>query len=149
VFSIGEMAAASSVPGLNLPTPKDFIRAASLSVLCQPIVSLDDDRVVAHELFICGPGGETPEALSEYPRHEGELAPFDRQAFVRCLEETSRLPAGRVHVNLVGSTPGSIPARELISAVRATLRRASLCIEVNVQQIRGDRRSIWRQSERS
>jgi EAL domain-containing protein (putative c-di-GMP-specific phosphodiesterase class I)/GGDEF domain-containing protein len=84
-----------------------LLQEKSLSPVFQPIVSMADGSIYAHEALIRGPKGmplHTPDALLAAARKEGLLLDFEIACVVAALEQWSaRAEPGRLFVNLSAS----------------------------------------------
>jgi len=95
-----------------------LLKERSLSPVFQPIVSMADGSIYAHEALIRGPKGmplHTPDALLAAARKEGLLLDFEIACVVAALEQWStRAEPGRLFVNL--SAPALIELVRVRSA---------------------------------
>lgn len=75
------------------PELADLLERSAVHCIYQPVVDLDDRRVVAYEALMRGPAGsslESPLALLEAARDDAEVALLDRLVHSAALEEMSQ-----------------------------------------------------------
>ena len=124
-----------------------ILRDKSLHPVFQPIVSLQDGSIYAHEALIRGPKGmplHTPDALLAAARKEHLLLDFEIACVVAALEQWSatRQP-GRLFVNLSAAALLEVvrnrSAQALLQAVRQLgIQPRMLVIEVTEHERVGD-----------
>lgn len=107
-----------------------LLKDASLSPVFQPIVSMRDGSVYAHEALIRGPRGmplHTPDALLAAARKEGLLLDFEVACVAAALGQWSALrQPGRLFVNLSASALVQMIRGRRADALVQALRKLGL-----------------------
>lgn len=115
---------------------QDVLQAAS-----QPIVNLDDGRIVSREMLVRGPEGplRRPDNLFRFCQENDILAAVDLRCLRLCAAHGRRLgPRPDYHVNIMPATLLQTPAPELVRALTDGRDDVSCCLEISEQQLLGD-----------
>lgn len=114
----------------------DVLEAAS-----QPIVNLDDGRIVSREMLVRGPEGplRRPDNLFRFCQENDILAAVDLRCLRLCAAHGRRLgPQPDYHVNIMPATLLQTPAPELVRALTDGRGDVTCCLEISEQQLLGD-----------
>ncbi|MBM4131153.1 bifunctional diguanylate cyclase/phosphodiesterase [bacterium] len=114
----------------------DVLEAAS-----QPIVNLDDGRIVSREMLVRGPEGplRRPDNLFRFCQENDILAAVDLRCLRLCAAHGRRLgPRPDYHVNIMPATLLQTPAPELVRALTDGRDDVTCCLEISEQQLLGD-----------
>ncbi len=114
----------------------DVLEAAS-----QPIVNLDDGRIVSREMLVRGPQGplRRPDNLFRFCQENDILAAVDLRCLRLCAAHARRLgPSPDYHVNIMPATLLQTPAAELVRALTDGRPDVACCLEISEQQLLGD-----------
>ena len=114
----------------------DVLEAAS-----QPIVNLDDGRIVSREMLVRGPQGplRRPDNLFRFCQENDILAAVDLRCLRLCAAHARRLgPSPDYHVNIMPATLLQTPAGELVRALTDGRPDVACCLEISEQQLLGD-----------
>lgn len=114
----------------------DVLEAAS-----QPIVNLDDGRIVSREMLVRGPQGplRRPDNLFRFCQENDILAAVDLRCLRLCSAHARRLgPQPDYHVNIMPATLLQTEADELLRALTDGRRDVTCCLEISEQQLLGD-----------
>jgi diguanylate cyclase (GGDEF)-like protein len=124
---------------------EDDVRAlesgVGFRVVRQPILRLEDEKVVGWELLSRGPspGFEMPGDFFRIALERNILTLVDTHCVKTCLRAARDLPAGtRCHVNLFPSTLLDTPADRLIDLFADQDRNLRFCVEISEQQFIGE-----------
>ena len=122
-------------------TVRALLRGNVLEVARQPIVNLEDGRIVSHEMLIRGPEGplRRPDNLFRFCQERDILPAVDLRCLKKCAEAALRYADGaRFHVNIMPATLLQTPAEELIRVLRFQGQGGQCCLEISEQQLLGD-----------
>jgi diguanylate cyclase (GGDEF)-like protein len=106
----------------------------------QPIVSLDDERVIGHELLSRGPAGalEMPVDFFRIALESNMLSAVDLSCLKACVNVSRMLaPKGKLHLNLFPSTILGTSTERLLELLECD-DDVTFCIEISEQQFIGD-----------
>ncbi len=109
-------------------------RGEGITAVAQPIVDVQTDAVVGHELLSRGPEGVSamPRELFRLSSEHGILRSVDLSCLAKCVERAGTMPGDLVyHVNLYGSTMLKTPVDDLVRILDVADGDARrYCIEV-------------------
>ena len=136
-------------PTLTIATPTvgslldltTAIEEGSFHAVSQPILELQGEEVVGHELLSRGPAGalEMPVDFFRIALESNMLASVDLSCLKACVDVSKRLtPRGKLHVNLFPSTILGTPSERLMDLLATTDEGVTFCIEISEQQFIGD-----------
>ena len=114
----------------------DVLEAAS-----QPIVNLEDGRIVSREMLVRGPEGplRRPDNLFRFCQENDILAAVDLRCLRLCSARAREMgPHADYHVNIMPATLLQTGADELMRALTDGRSDVSCCLEISEQQLLGD-----------
>lgn len=114
----------------------DVLEAAS-----QPIVNLDDGRIVSREMLVRGPEGplRRPDNLFRFCQENDILAAVDLRCLRLCALRARQMgPNADYHVNIMPATLLQTPSNELIRSLTDGRTDVTCCLEISEQQLLGD-----------
>ena len=114
----------------------DVLEAAS-----QPIVNLDDGRIVSREMLVRGPEGplRRPDNLFRFCQENDILAAVDLRCLRLCASHARQLgPHPDYHVNIMPATLLQTESAELLRALTDGRVDVTCCLEISEQQLLGD-----------
>ena len=127
-----------------IPSLVDLTRAiesGSFHAVSQPILELESEKVVGHELLSRGPVGalERPVDFFRIALESNMLTTVDLSCLKACVDVSKRLnPKGKFHLNLFPSTILWTPSERLMELLAAADDGVTFCIEISEQQFIGD-----------
>ncbi len=124
----------------NLLDLQSAIEKNSFRAVSQPIIDLEAERIVGHELLTRGPVGaiEMPVDFFRVALEANMLTTVDLSCLKACVDLSKRLrPRGKLHLNLLPSTILGTPSERLMDLL-TTDDDVSFCIEISEQQFIGD-----------
>ena len=135
----------SSTNTITVPDLVDLNGAVTdgrFRAVSQPILELQKEEVVGHELLSRGPAGGSLEMPVDFFRIALEanmLTTVDLSCLKACVEVSKRLhPKGKFHLNLFPSTILGTPSERLMDLLAVTEEGVTFCIEISEQQFIGD-----------
>lgn len=114
----------------------DVLEAAS-----QPIVNLDDGRIVSREMLVRGPEGplRRPDNLFRFCQENDILAAVDLRCLRLCAGHARALgPRTDYHINIMPATLLQTGTDELLRALTDGRQDVTCCLEISEQQLLGD-----------
>jgi diguanylate cyclase (GGDEF)-like protein len=105
----------------------------------QPIVNMQDGRIVSREMLVRGPAGplRAPDNLFRFCQENDILPAVDLRCLKECAAAAARLgPGADYHVNIMPATLLQTSTEELVRVLTAGGGRC--CVEISEQQLLGD-----------
>jgi diguanylate cyclase (GGDEF)-like protein len=112
-----------------------------LEAASQPIVNLEDGRIVSREMLVRGPEGplRRPDNLFRFCQENDILAAVDLRCLRLCATHGRRLgPQPDYHVNIMPATLLQTAPAELVRALTDGRDDVTCCLEISEQQLLGD-----------
>lgn len=112
-----------------------------LEAVSQPIVNLEDGRIVSREMLVRGPEGplRRPDNLFRFCQENDILAAVDLRCLRLCAARARELgPHVDYHVNIMPATLLQTEAAELMRALTDGRGDVACCLEISEQQLLGD-----------
>jgi diguanylate cyclase (GGDEF)-like protein len=117
------------------------LKNGNFHAVTQPIMDLDEERVVGHELLSRGPAGalQMPVDFFRLAIEANMLTTVDLFCLKACVDASKRLrPKGKFHLNLFPSTILGTPTERLMDLLSLNDDAVTFCIEISEQQFIGD-----------
>lgn len=114
----------------------DVLEAAS-----QPIVNLDDGRIISREMLVRGPEGplRRPDNLFRFCQENDILAAVDLRCLRLCAVQARQMgPRPDYHINIMPATLLQTGPEELLRALTDGRQDVTCCLEISEQQLLGD-----------
>ena len=132
----------STVPRIpNLMDLTGAVEDGSFHAVSQPILDLEHETIVGHELLSRGPAGalQMPVDFFRIALEANMLTTVDLSCLKACVDASKRLtPKGKFHLNLFPSTILGTPSDRLLDLLQLTDDGVTFCIEISEQQFIGD-----------